>query len=110
MSEFRLHSSDVDDLANWSPPGDEPWEVNIQVLFDGESFQFQLCSVAWVLRRLVEEGCVLTGRRAIVKSYRYETLVQAITRVVDASASKSWDQFAKKLNWYMQWEFENYEP
>lgn len=107
MTSFDLHSADVDDLPGWSPPPGTSWEVNIQVLFHGESFQFQLCSLEWLAQRLATDGCVLTGRRAVVKDYSFGSLVSAIERVVCECERTDWDAFATRLNWYMQWEFEN---
>ena len=91
-----------------APPKGELWEVNVQVLIDNESFQFQLCSLAWVGSAIVGGRCLMTGRRAIVEEYSYAILRDAIDRVILECEYPDYAQFARGLNWYMQWEFENF--
>jgi len=109
MKEFSIDSVDTDaPLSEWKPDDTQPWEVNIHVSFGGEGFQFQLCSLAWLIERLGREGCVLVGRRAICRNYSYAGLVKSVERAVEECEDKDWDTFARRLNWYMQWEFESY--
>lgn len=108
MSEFELHSADIDDLTSWNPDASSVWEANIQVFVHGESFQFQLCSLPWLMERLAASECVLLGRTAIVRNYSYERLIRAIEHAMDEARDPDWMNFARSLNWYMQWESENF--
>jgi len=42
--EYVLHSADVDNLRLWEPESNSPWQINVQVLIEGENCQFQLTS------------------------------------------------------------------
>lgn len=48
----------------------------------------------------------MLGRRAVVDKYSYEKLKQSVDQVIAECDSATWSEFARCLNWYMQWDGE----
>jgi hypothetical protein len=110
----RLHSPDAKDLRAFTPVKDAPISLLVQAMVgpegeDGEeSFDFVLCSPAW-LRQKVEATGPLVGRHHLVMSaYDYNELERFVRRFCDGCTGATWNEVAAKLGRLGHWEFEDY--
>lgn len=111
-----IASADIPDMENFSPGSGDLWFAQADVDIGeknhpgADRFQFEICSLEWFTSRVVTEGVVPTGRLFVFRQFTYASLVESIESLITeiSKHASTWDSFARQLNWYMQWEFENY--
>jgi hypothetical protein len=107
-----LHSTDIDDLENWTPGPD--FGVSIQILVgpidaEGEeSFQVTVCSPRWFAEQMSETE-IRSGHHVIfMLEYNYRRLLAFIEHAIHRTEAATWSELGAKLSWLGQWEFEEY--
>lgn len=111
-----IESGDIDMPIQAWVPSDSSWQLAIEVSIGTEDgigadlFQLIVCSENYVKDAIVRSGWLMLGRTVVLKTFSYDLLHSAIqsTLAEVAESSRDWSDFAQGLNWYMQWEFENY--
>jgi hypothetical protein len=107
----RLHSPDVQVLEEFQPS--EEFGVLIQMFAgpsDGlgeESFDFILCTPAWLLKEVEQKQIVIGHHHIIVGRYDYQELWRFLERQCLASVGHTWKEVATKLSAIGKWEFDN---
>ena len=113
-AELRiLFSPDVDDLQSYAP-GDA-FCVMLSALIGPqgesgeESFDFEICSPAWLAAEL--EGCRwISGRyRLIMARFDLASVEHYIAARLAQATGETWAEVAGKLSRWARWEFEDYK-
>ena len=74
-----------------------------------DSFDFDVCTPAWIDDQCSRDGFVIGRHRIVVSSYDRERIRDVLTRLVDRLGAENWDQLANKLSRYGYWEFEDHQ-
>ena len=112
----QLHSPDVPDLAALRPRDPQSFSILIQAMFgpsDGagqESFDFILCTPAWLATEAQRVGVVDGRHHLIVETYDLARLRDFLERYADRCSGDTWQECAGKLSRLGRWEFEDYKP
>ncbi|MFO0404784.1 MAG: immunity 8 family protein [Labrys sp. (in: a-proteobacteria)] len=112
----RLHSPDVDDLEAFSPSVPDHFGILVQALFgpegvEGEeSFDFLVCTPAWLAEKARRVGVVSGRYHLIVHAFDLPQLRAFLDGCAKSASGKSWKVVAAKLARIGQWEFEDYVP
>jgi Immunity protein 8 len=73
-----------------------------------ESFDFEVCSPAWLEQEL-ENDHVVSGRyRLVMKDFNYPLLERYVRNRIAQASGKDWDEVAAKLAGWSKWEFADY--
>lgn len=110
-----LHSPDLDDLAKGRPGDPENFGILVQAFLgpegeDGEeSFDFMVCTPAWLSDELAAQGHIWGRHHLIVPGYDYEAIKASIQELCDSTEAKTWPEVAALLARFGQWEFEDYQ-
>jgi hypothetical protein len=110
----RLHSPDVDDLANWVPESVD-FAILVQIIVGPadspgeESFDVTVCSAAWVTRQAAREKIIEGRHLLIVSEYDYALISEYISRYVSMCQGETWKEVTGKLSRFGHWEFEDYQ-
>jgi len=75
-----------------------------------ESFQFVVCTPAWLQRELTTRSSIWGRHLLIVAQYDYDLIMTAINDLCSASAGPDWTTVGERLSRYGFWEFEDYVP
>lgn len=111
----RFHSPDVDDLASWRPEDPACFGLLLQVLLgpegqEGEeSFDFVVCTPAWLRERHGANGVIPTRHHILVFEYDFPRLRKAIESIVDSTEGEDWREVAERIGRHGKWEFEDYQ-
>lgn len=113
QAELRsLFSSDVDDLRSFAPG--EIFCVSIRALIGPaglpgeESFDFEICSPAWLAAE-VERETMVSGRfRLFMATFDYEAVERYVAKRLAHANGADWPEVATKLTRWSRWEFEDY--
>jgi Immunity protein 8 len=110
----RLHSPDIDNLPDYSPPEPDRFSFLLQIIVGPEtgpgeeSFDVVVCTPKWLLNAYSHDDIVVGRHMLIVFNYDYARLVKFIdSKVVEATGAK-WDSVAHQLCRLGRWEFEDY--
>lgn len=110
----NLFSTDINDLANFSPPDPTNFGFPLHLLVgpegeDGmESFQVVVCTPTW-LRETYGNDAVIIGRHYILMfEFNYEKIVNTIKVFLDQCIGETWGEVAEKVARLGKWEFEDY--
>ncbi len=108
-----LQTPDVEDIDCWVPSV-KAWSLWVRILAgplgsDGEeSFDLEVCSLAWVAAKVAENG-ILNGRhRLIVDHFDWTEIETYLRRRVSTIDGSDWNAVASKLSRIGLWEFEDY--
>lgn len=110
----RLHSPDVSELHTWLPEDPACFGFLLQVMVgpaggDGEeSFDFLVCSPAWLRRKYGADAVVRGRHQLLLFSYDFDRLVSAVAKIVEEADGETWDEVASKISRYGGWEFEDF--
>lgn len=110
-----LMSLDVEDLESWHSEIDS-WAIRLRLLagpLDGpgeESFDFTVCSAAWLAELVRRDGVVDARHHLIMESYDWPVLRAYIERRVTSCQGSTWHEVAEQLGRLGYWEFEDYRP
>ena len=111
----QLHSPDAGDLATYRPDG-PAFGLLVQAMIGPdpgkgeESFDFVVCSPAWLADRVKEAGFVLPRHHLIIDSYSFEGVRAAIENICDEAKGEDWVTLATYIARFGKWEFEGYRP
>ncbi|KAA8885733.1 hypothetical protein F3087_29335 [Nocardia colli] len=104
------------DPATFSPADPGKFMFLVQMLAgpaDGpgeESFQFEVCTPAWLHERARREGPVTGRHQVIVDTFDWPSLQRFFQRLATRCSGTDWREVATKLSRYGHWEFEDYTP
>ena len=74
-----------------------------------ESFDFDVCSPAWLVGE-VERNPVVSGRFLLIAaSYEPKQIEAYVRKRIDQTSGDDWPMIAAKLGRWSQWEFEDYQ-
>lgn len=110
-----LHSPDAKDLEAYRPDG-AAFSLLVQALIGPdpgrgeESFDFVVCSPAWLLERAKRTGYVIPRHHLVVESYSLATIRKAIEKVCREATGDDWSTLATYIGRFGKWEFEDYRP
>lgn len=109
-------SPDVDDIAAWMAPPEDPWSVYIEITVGPvgsvgeEVFGFTVCNPDWLSYRAASEG-VVSGRHLLVMTTFSWPSVQAFIESYLADIEgDTWPEVAANVARLAHWEFEDYRP
>lgn len=109
-----LHSPDVHNLKEWQPHDPSRFGILIQAMIGPnlepgeESFDFFVCTPAWLDDELGREGHRFGLYCLIVPAYDFVAIHSALQRLCDRISGRDWDEVATVLSHYGKWEFEHY--
>ncbi|MEV6604365.1 immunity 8 family protein [Kutzneria sp. NPDC051319] len=114
-AEIRyLHTPDID-VDTYAPEDPANFMFLVQLLAgpnDGpgeESFDFEVCTPAWLADRVRESG-PLNGRHlVIVDRFHWPTIRACFERLVNQCTGATWSEVTEKLSRYGHHEFEDYQ-
>lgn len=114
QAELRsLSSTDVDDLMSHAPG--EAFCVSLRALIGPqglpgeESFDFEVCSPAWLAAK-VERDVLVSGRFYLLMArFDYEAVEGYVAKRIAQATGSDWPEIATKLARWSRWEFEDYE-
>jgi hypothetical protein len=76
-----------------------------------ELFTFAVCTPAAIVRQLARDERPYWARATlIVKRDSPEAVEAVLNQFVRSLSGANWDELGLKLNRFLHWEFENYEP
>jgi hypothetical protein len=76
-----------------------------------DTFSFEVCTPSGLASRLDGEGRPYWGRGTlIVHAFSWEAVDAALNQFVRSVSGEDWAAVAEKLNRFMYWEFEDYQP
>lgn len=110
----RLHSPDIIDMQSERPEDPERFCILVQALIGPtgeageESFDFIVCTPAWLAQTLLKDGYIFVRHYLIVEYYNYNQIFNAINSLCQSVSGSSWRQVAEQLGKYGKWEFEDY--
>ncbi len=73
-----------------------------------ESFDFTVCTPAWLQRFLSENAFMFGMYLLLVERYDYNAILQAISSICKTTSGSSWAEVAEQVGRYGRWEFEDY--
>ena len=110
-----LHSPDLPDLENGTPPDPESFAILVQAMIGAddepeseESFDFVLCTPGWLAIRLGAGSHIWGRHHLLVPRYDFATLHGAVQAVCEGATGPDWETIAGILGRYGKWEFEDY--
>jgi hypothetical protein len=109
----RLHSPDIDLAAYW-PDDQESFHFLLRAMIGpensdaSESFDFEVCTPAWLAMNRASEGLIFGRHWIIVFGYDLEAIESRLKRLCSRTMADTWQEIAKKLGRYGKWEFEDY--
>jgi hypothetical protein len=111
----RIHSPDVKDLSQFSPPDPERFGILVQAMVgpEGEnaeeSFDVVVCTPAWLQGRL--HRAPLSGRHYLFQlPYDYSLLWAFLAAYCQSCEGATWREAAGLVGRIGKWEFEDYKP
>lgn len=113
QAELRsLFSTDVDDLASYAPG--ETFCLTLRALVGPvdlpgeESFDFELCSPAWLAAEVEREHLVSGRFHLFMVRFDFAAVERYIARRIAQATGTDWPEIATKLARWSRWEFEDY--
>lgn len=109
----RLHTPDVDDLANFEPADPENFALLVQVIAGPaggpgeESFDLEVVTPKHLAAR-VARGPMSGRHLLIVRRFDAEEIRQWINQAVASCSGQTWQEVAGRLGRIGHWEFEDY--
>jgi hypothetical protein len=77
----------------------------------GDTFSFEVCTPSGLARRFDAAGRPFWGRgKLIVRAFDPDSVEAALDQYVRSISGNDWGEVAGKLNRFMHWEFEDYQP
>jgi hypothetical protein len=110
-----LHSPDAKDLETYQPNG-AAFSLLVQAMIGPnpgkgeESFDFVVCSPAWLLEKARHKGYVVPRHHLVVESYDFATIQSAIGKICGEAKGDDWSTLASYIGRFGKWEFEDYRP
>lgn len=110
----RLHSPDVTELASYTPADVGCFGILVQAMIgpighEGEeSFDFTVCTPAWINRELMQEGHRWGHGLFLVSRYDYSAILTSVQTMCASTEAENWRGIALKLSRYFRWEFDGY--
>lgn len=111
-----MTSSEID-LITFAPGAVEKWCFSVEALIadgtdPGEVFRFKIASLAFVRAEIESNGYSSVSRYILFNEYSIDRLQSVLSELIAniAKDSESWISFGCRLNWYLQWEKENFGP
>ncbi len=108
-----LHGIDGEDLAAFAP-GEEAFFLTVRALIGPagqagqETFDFDVCSTAW-LHREVQDGEAVCGRhRLIMDDFSAPAIERHVRHCITQASGADWSEVACKLAGWFRWEFDGY--
>lgn len=110
----NIYSLDIEeDLEVFVPKVQDNFAISIRLLIglnDGSDasdlFELTICTPKWIESNH-SDPCFLKGT-LIVSEYNFEKIQIYIEELLKNITGKDWDEKAKNLSYFMNWEFENY--
>jgi hypothetical protein len=112
----RLHSPDAPDLKRYRPEDPVRFGLLVQAMIGPEagereeSFDFVVCTPAWLEDRLRSERFRFGRHHVLVAEHDYRLIESAIRDLCDRTTGSDWLAIANVLGRYGHWEFEDYTP
>jgi hypothetical protein len=109
-----VHSPDIPDLATYAPENPSHFSLLVQAIIGpladegAESFDFIVCSPAWVAEAMAKEKAVFGKGLLMMEYYHFPTLESAIQQLCERTWGETWYDVAQKLSRYGGWEFDSY--
>src|SRR5262249_2393456 len=104
---------DMDHLEVFSPSDREVFALTVRAMVGPkseageESFDLQVCTPSWLDVECRRLGFV-KGRYLIVSAYDPAVIISAVRSLVERIDGSSWEEVARKLARWMDWEFDDY--
>lgn len=111
-----LHSPDAPDLQSFTPEDPKVFGLLIQAMIgpEGEigeeSFDFLVCSPAWLAALCAKEGPILGRHYLVLNRFDLQAIERVIHNLCVQARTSTWDEVGEYLGRYGKWEFEDYEP
>ena len=111
-----IYTSDMDDLAKYTPPDAERFCVSVRAMVGPEagkgeeSFDINVCTPKWVAEICQAQGFLVGRHYLIVDRYDVAYLRELITKLIQQFEGNSWRDVAEKVGRIGLWEFEDYKP
>jgi hypothetical protein len=111
----ELHSPDLEELDKNSPADPKKFGLLVQALVgpegaEGEeSFDFMVCTPAWLAEELGDSGYILGRHYLFVAKYDYAQLKKIIEGLCSQANGEDWAAAAAFLSRYGAWEYEDYQ-
>ncbi|MDR0990259.1 MAG: immunity 8 family protein [Propionibacteriaceae bacterium] len=108
-----FYSPDVENLESWIPEATD-YRILLQIMVsslgvDGEeSFDLEICSLAWVEKLLRTQPVFDTRHTLIVQNFHWPSIESYIRDVIDHWEAPTWEELALLLGRLGKWEFEDY--
>ena len=110
-----LFSVDLPDPSTDFP--EDPEDCWIIVMADiglegspgADEFTFYVCTPKRLSKVVQHEGFQFGRHLLIVERFDWDTVERAIARICEEATGDTWEQVAKKIGRYGQWEFEDYQ-
>jgi hypothetical protein len=110
----RLHTPDADDLRSFAPATHGHFALVVQAMVgpvgdDGEeSFDFVVCTPAWLSEKVEAMGPLLGRHHLVMASYDYDELERFVREFCEQCDGTTWEEVATKVGQLGHWEFEDY--
>jgi hypothetical protein len=111
----RLHSPDVDPLAEFAPDDPESFSIFVQALVgpedaEGEeSFDFTITTALWLAEQpSPAKGFEFLQGVLLLSRWDYQTVARSISDLCRNTEGETWDDVATSLSRYGRWEFADY--
>ena len=86
-------------------------EIGITKDAGADLFLFEACNPAWLQQELGAARTVWGRGRIVVNTFDMRLLSDTISEIIaQFDDGKSWPEFALRMNRYLWWEFEDYQP
>lgn len=110
---YSVHSPDAD-LASYVPA--DPESVGVLLEFSvgsadargADIFAVMVCTTAWLLRRVLEDGPLIGRHYVIVDRWDWPRIRDFITAAIEREDAPSWNQLGERIGRIAHWESEDY--
>jgi hypothetical protein len=110
----RLHSPDAYDLRAFIPLRPDHFGLFVQAMVgptgddSEESFDFMVCTPAWLAGQVQIEGPLLVRHHVVVAAYDFNALERFVRSFCEECTGATWREAGAKVGRLGRWEFEDY--
>ena len=108
-----LQTLDGEDLAAFAPGG-EAFFLTVRALIGPagqagqETFDFDVCSTAWLHRELQDDAAVCGRYRLIMDDFSAVAIERHVRHRIAQASGADWSEVAGRLAGWFRWEFDGY--
>ncbi|UTW56755.1 Imm8 family immunity protein [Kordiimonas sp. SCSIO 12610] len=74
-----------------------------------EMFTFQVCSPKWLEHSLKSNDFIIDKNLIIIEKFDWQLIETAIKKLIARFECDTWEELAKEIDRYGEWEFHNYK-